>query len=67
MAKRNQIFLTTHSLEFVDNLLYYAKEREDVDVKVIGFYELIDGKLDYEIYNEKQAYTIVNKLGEDIR
>jgi len=66
-GKRNQIFLTTHSLEFVENLLYYARKRKDVDVKVIGFYDLVDGKLDYEIYSEEQAYTIVNKLGEDIR
>jgi len=66
-GKRNQIFLTTHSLEFVENLLYYAKKRTDVDVKVIGFYDLVDGKLDYEIYSEEHAYTIVNKLGEDIR
>ena len=66
-GKRNQIFLTTHSLEFVENLLYYAKKRTDVDVKVIGFYDLVDGKLDYEIYSEEQAYTIVNKLGADLR
>ena len=66
-GKRNQIFLTTLSLEFVEDLLYYAKKRTDVDVKVIGFYDLVDGKLDYEIYSEEQAYTIVNKLGEDIR
>jgi len=66
-GKRNQVFLTTHSLEFVENLLYYAKKSEEIDVKVIGFYDLTDGKLDYEIYGKDQAYTIVNKLGEDIR
>jgi AAA15 family ATPase/GTPase len=66
-GKRNQIFLTTHSLEFVEYLLYHAKKIEDVNVKVLGFYDLIDGKLDYEIYNHKEAYSIVNKLGEDIR
>ncbi|MRJ06052.1 MAG: hypothetical protein C6I01_00835 [Epsilonproteobacteria bacterium] len=66
-GKRNQIFLTTHSLEFVEYLLYYAKKIEDVDVKVLGFYDLKNGKLDYEIYNYREAYSIVNKLGEDIR
>lgn len=66
-GRRNQIFLTTHSLEFVENLLYYAKKSEEIDVKVIGFYDLADGKLDYEIYGKEQAYTIVNRLGEDIR
>ena len=66
-GKRNQIFLTTHSLEFVEYLLYYAKKRGEVDTKVLGFYNLSDGKLDYEIYNKSDAYSIVNKLGEDIR
>ena len=66
-GKRNQVFLTTHSLEFVESILSYAKKDKDVDVKVIGLYDLKEGRLDYEIYSKEDAYTIVNKLGADLR
>jgi len=65
-GKRHQIFLSTHSLEFVEKLLFYA-QREPIELKVLGFYRLLNGELDYEIYDKEQAYVIVNKLEEDLR
>jgi hypothetical protein len=65
-GKKHQIFLSTHSLEFVEKLLSYA-QKEPVDLKILGFYKLLNGNLDYEIYDKEQAHIIVNELEEDLR
>lgn len=62
----NQIFISTHSLEFLEMLLKKAKE-ENVDVNVYKFIELKDGELKYKIYKRDEALAGLEIIGYDLR
>ncbi len=66
MDSKHQIFIVTHSLEFLKKLLWKAKINEQ-DLKVFGFYGLTGGMAEIETYNLEQAYTVLNKLEIDLR
>jgi len=70
-AKENnekQFFITTHNADLIESFIYFAKRRIDFDdVVCFVFYDLEDGHLDYERYDLNQLYSIVWKLGCDIR
>lgn len=62
-AKRNnQIFISTHSLEFLEMLLKKSIE-EKANVNIFKFIDIEDGKLKYKRYNLEEAYSAINKIG----
>lgn len=65
-AKSNQIFITTHSLEFLEKTLERAKNA-DVNLKVFSITNLKNGLLEYESYDLDEAYAAVNRIGVDLR
>ncbi len=65
-ATKHQIFIVTHSLEFLEKLLWYALE-EEANLKVFGFYALKDGIPMIEAYDLKNAYNSIYKLDIDLR
>ena len=65
-AKSNQIFIATHSLEFLEMLLKNTKE-EDVDLNVYKLVELKDGELRYRLYSRDVAYISIKEIGRDLR
>jgi len=65
-AKINQIFITTHSLEFLQKTLERAKDA-DVNLRVFSITNLKNGLLEYESYDLDEAYAAVNRIGVDLR
>ena len=66
IQSRHQIFIVTHSIEFLRKLFWKAKVNEQ-DLKVFGFYRLSDGVAEIESYTLEQAYISFNKLEVDLR
>jgi AAA15 family ATPase/GTPase len=65
-AKSNQIFIATHSLEFLEMLLKNAK-KENVNLNVYKLIELKDGELRYKLYSRDVAYASIKDIGRDLR
>lgn len=65
-SKKNQIFITTHSLEFLQKIIEKAKEKS-IDLKVFSISNLKDGIVEYNSYDLDEAYAAVNKIGVDLR
>ena len=63
---RHQVFIVTHNIEFLEKLLWYAKDKER-DLEVFGFYNLKDGIPEFEKYDLKTAYNAINTLSVDLR
>ena len=63
---KHQVFIVTHSLEFLEKLLWHARESE-ADLKVLGFYDLEDGIPTIEEYTLKEAFNSLYKLDIDLR
>jgi len=63
---KHQVFIVTHSLEFLEKLLWHARESE-ADLKVLGFYDLEDGIPTIESYTLKEAFNSLYKLDIDLR
>ena len=63
---KHQVFIVTHSLEFLEKLLWHARESE-ADLKVFGFYDLEDGIPTIESYTLKEAFNSLYKLDIDLR
>ena len=64
--KNNQIFISTHSLEFLEKLLEYAKTR-DINLNIYKLIELKNGELNYKRYSLEDAYEAINEIGIDLR
>ena len=65
-TKDNQIFITTHSLEFLEKTLERAKNA-DVNLRVFSITNLKNGLLEYVSYDLNEAYAAVNEIGVDLR
>lgn len=65
-ANKNQIFITTHSLEFLEKILEKAKDA-NVNLKVFSITNLRNGILEYNSYDCDEAYAAVNEIGVDLR
>lgn len=65
-SKSNQIFISTHSLEFLEMILEKAKAK-DVSVNVYKLLELKDGILKHKLYTRDVAYASVKEIGRDLR
>ncbi len=65
-SKSNQIFVSTHSLEFLEIVLEKAKDKK-VDLNVYKLSELEDGKLKYKLYTRDVAYASIKEIGRDLR
>lgn len=65
-AKNNQIFITTHSLEFLEKILEKAKGT-NANLKVFSIANLRGGILEYNSYDCDEAYSAVNEIGVDLR
>ncbi len=65
-TKDNQIFITTHSLEFLQKAIEKAKYA-DIDLKIFSITNLKNGILEYESYDLDEAYAAVNRIGVDLR
>jgi len=63
---KNQIFISTHSLEFLNYLLKEA-QRKNVTLHVYHFLDLKDGKLIYSLYKRDDALRAVEEIGIDVR
>lgn len=66
-GKKHQIFISTHSLEFVKYIIYFAENYPTVDIKILGFHELKEGILNYSIYSKEKAEILLFELQEDLR
>jgi AAA15 family ATPase/GTPase len=62
----NQIFITTHSLEFLENLLEMAAQK-GANLMTFRFEKLDNGIPVIESYDLTEANKAVNKIGVDIR
>lgn len=65
-AGNNQLFITTHSLEFLKELLKQAN-RKDSELKVFSFRDLKHGKPIVETYTLEEANAAINQIGVDLR
>ncbi len=65
-SKSNQIFISTHSLEFLKMILEKTKTK-NVSLNVYKLLELKDGKLEYKLYTRDVAYASINEIGRDLR
>ena len=65
-SKYNQIFITTHNLEFLEKLLDMGAQR-GANLKVFSFKKLEKGKLTVNSYNLEEANAALNKIGVDLR
>lgn len=54
------LFLTTHSLEAVDNIIYSSEKLED-----FSFYRLANEKIKY--FSGEKIYSLRNDFGQDVR
>jgi len=66
-GRKHQIFISTHSLEFVKYIIYFAENYPTVDIKILGFHELKEGILNYSIYSKEKAEMLLFELQEDLR
>ncbi len=62
----NQVFISTHSLEFIERLLKEARER-NVPVNVYNFTAIENGRLKYRVYKRDVAYLSIREIGRDLR
>jgi len=65
-SKFNQVFITTHSLEFLQKILEIATE-QNANLKVFAFRSLRDGIPEIDIYDLDEAESAVNEIGVDLR
>ena len=65
-SKSNQLFISTHSLEFLEIILEKAKEK-DADLNVYKLIDLRDGELKYKLYTRDVAYASIKEIGRDLR
>jgi len=65
-SKYNQIFITTHNLEFLEKLLDMGAQKGP-SLKVFRFKKLDRGIPKIESYDLKEANAAVNKIGVDLR
>ena len=65
-AETNQIFITTHSLEFLRKVLRKLKEK-DINTSVFSFKSIKNGVLEFDYYDLNEAYTAMDKIGVDLR
>jgi AAA15 family ATPase/GTPase len=65
-SKNNQIFITTHNIEFLQKILKTATER-GANLKVFAFRDLIDGIPEIDVYDLEEADSALNKIGVDLR
>ncbi|WP_297464423.1 AAA family ATPase [Thermococcus sp.] len=64
----SQVFITTHSLEFLEYLLdSCSKLSSDSDVKVFRFKSIENGVPDVEVYSGSEANVAINSIGVDLR
>jgi len=66
ISRKNQIFISTHSLEFLEKLLKEA-ENKGVNVHVYKFLELKEGELKYSLYERDHALRAIAEIGVDLR
>ncbi len=65
---KTQYVITTHSLEFLRDILDHAREEEVLDkVTVVRLHRLPDGTVDAEVIPGKEAYNELEELGSDLR
>jgi AAA15 family ATPase/GTPase len=65
-SQYNQLFITTHSLEFLQKILEMAT-KHNANLRVFAFRSLKDGIPEIEIYDLDEAESAVNKIGVDLR
>ena len=65
-SQKNQIFITTHNLEFLQKILEKAYEK-NTNLKVFAFENLKDGIPEIEVYECDEANAALNKIGVDLR
>ncbi len=65
-SDRNQIFITTHNIEFIKIMLEKAKN-SNKNLKVFSIANLKDGILEYDVYDLEEAHSAMNKIGVDLR
>jgi AAA15 family ATPase/GTPase len=65
-SKSNQIFVSTHSLEFLKMILEKAKAK-NVSLNVYKLLELKDGMLKHKLYTRDVAYASIKEIGRDLR
>ena len=65
-SNKNQIFISTHSLEFLEMILEKAKAR-NASLNVYKLLELKDGELKYKLYTRDVAYASIKEIGRDLR
>jgi AAA15 family ATPase/GTPase len=65
-SQKNQIFITTHNLEFLQKILEKAYEK-NTNLKVFAFENLKEGIPEIEVYECDEANAALNKIGVDLR
>ncbi|AEF96753.1 AAA family ATPase [Methanotorris igneus] len=65
-SQKNQIFITTHNLEFLQKILEKSYEK-NINLKVFAFENLVDGIPNIEVYECDEANAALNKIGVDLR
>ncbi|AIJ05123.1 hypothetical protein JH146_0272 [Methanocaldococcus bathoardescens] len=65
-SQKNQIFITTHNLEFLQKILEKAYEK-NTNLKVFALENLKDGIPEIEAYECDEANAALNKIGVDLR
>ncbi|AIF69627.1 hypothetical protein PAP_06135 [Palaeococcus pacificus DY20341] len=65
-SRYNQIFITTHSLEFLEKLLDMAVQKK-TDLRIFRFEKWDKGIPKIESYDLNEANAAVNKIGVDLR
>ncbi len=64
--RKNQIFISTHSLDFI-SLLLKRVEKENISVNLYHLIELEKGILKYVCYSKEDALGAIEKIGIDLR
>ena len=63
-----QLFITTHSIEFLKLLIEKLQESEPMDfLSVIRMYRYGDGEIDYEVLTGSDVLTELIELEQDLR
>ncbi len=68
-AKNTQIFLSTHSIDFLEDLLENAKKQQKLDdIRIIRFhYRNADERVSLEVLNGEEAMEEIEAIGTDLR